>query len=427
MSIDRTIAPITSRAKEITAALPEKLVLDNGVPVFQLRSEISEACRIDFVFSAGSFFQPSPLIARFTNLLMMEGTRKHPANELASLLEYYGAFVQAFSQKDFAGFSVSLLASQIPEVLPLIVEILTEPTLIEDELSLIRDREKKAFIDELRKVQTIAVREFNERVFGSEHPYGTKVNLDDFEAVNRSTLSTFHTDRYLNGEAVIFACGGLPTDFETTLNRLFGSFAWSNKKMHASPPEGSFPPPSKGFFEMPDKLQNAIRVGKTMIPITHPDYPAFKVLNTILGGYFGSRLMTNIREEKGYTYGIYSMNVSYKHAGLFLISTECGAENWEPALVEIYKEVDRLCNEEVGMEELELVKSFMMGSLQRALDCPFNTMDYLRTLYEAEMDPAAYLKTLTSTIQKIDGKEIMKIAEQYLTTASLTEFICGRK
>jgi predicted Zn-dependent peptidase len=180
------------------------------------------------------------------------------------------------------------------------------------------------------------------------------------------------------------------------------------------------------FLHKEGALQSAIRIGRRIITRSHPDYPGLSVLNTLLGGYFGSRLMSNIREDKGYTYGIGSAVVSLSAAGYFFISTEVGADVTSAALDEIYKEVELLRREAVDQEELAMVRNYMMGSFLKGIDGPFALIDRFKTIHLSGLD-YDYFDRYLRTLESIGPEELKDLAVRYFDRNDLCELVVGIK
>ena len=184
--------------------------------------------------------------------------------------------------------------------------------------------------------------------------------------------------------------------------------------------------PVHKFVEKEGAVQNAIRIGKRLINRTNPDYPKLTVLNTILGGYFGSRLMTNIREEKGYTYGIGSGLVSLSQGGYFFITTDVGAAVYEDAVKEIYHEIVKLQEELIPENELSLVRNYLLGSFQRSIDGPFALAERFKSILLSGLG-YNYFENYLTVIKNITSEELKTLAQTYLLTSEMTEVIVGKK
>ncbi|HBC78429.1 MAG TPA: hypothetical protein DCZ51_07355 [Bacteroidales bacterium] len=171
-------------------------------------------------------------------------------------------------------------------------------------------------------------------------------------------------------------------------------------------------------------VQTAIRIGSSSINKRHPDYPGMKFLNVMLGGYFGSRLMKNIREEKGLTYGIHSSVSSFNLSGFKLISTEVGRENTGRAIDEIYREINRLLTEPVSKNELEVVRKYMSGEMVRMFDGPFAIAESFKAVWEFGLD-LNYFVGMMDKIRTITSDEIIRLANTYYKQDDLYEITVG--
>lgn len=151
-------------------------------------------------------------------------------------------------------------------------------------------------------------------------------------------------------------------------------------------------------------------------------FPMLQVLNVLFGGFFGSRLMTNIREDKGYTYGIYSYLMNHIHASAILISTEAGRDVCEATVKEVYHEMEQLCMKEVAKDELLLVKNYLIGTLLGDLDGPFHIIGRWKNLILHGMDQT-HFNYYVDTIKSIDSKELKNLAETYLNPEEFYELV----
>ena len=162
-----------------------------------------------------------------------------------------------------------------------------------------------------------------------------------------------------------------------------------------------------------------------MVNRTHKDYVPLQVLNTVLGGYFGSRLMTSVREDKGYTYGIGSGIISYENSGYFIITTRVGKDVVQPALEAIYHEINRLRTESIPQEELDMVKTYMLSTLVRNFDGALATSEMLRNTFDYNIDFYKYYQQFWSRVKKIQAKELQQLANDYFNENSMYEVVVG--
>jgi predicted Zn-dependent peptidase len=220
--------------------------------------------------------------------------------------------------------------------------------------------------------------------------------------------------------------GKIPPEMIPLLNATFGTLTSSDSPGPTAIPVPEAGKPGKIFIAKKDALQTAIRIGSTTINKKNTDYHGLKILDTILGGYFGSRLMKNIREDKGYTYGINSSVVSFNHAAYKVIGTEVGIKHTNDTIKEIFTEIKRLQNERVDNEELVLVKNYMLGEMIRMFDGPFATADSFRSVWEFGLD-YLYYSDFAEKIKTIGQDEIIHLARTYYKADDLFEIIVGQQ
>ena len=169
-------------------------------------------------------------------------------------------------------------------------------------------------------------------------------------------------------------------------------------------------------------VQGAIRIARPFPTRTHPDFKKSMVLNVLFGGYFGSRLMTNIREEKGYTYGITSYLQSHLDAAAWMITTEAGKDVSEATITEVYNEMELLRNEPPDEEELLLVKNYMMGLNLGYIDGPFNNISRWKSLILNGLDEEFFNDTIRQ-VKTVTAEELHELANKYLNPEDFFELV----
>jgi predicted Zn-dependent peptidase len=402
----------------------KKITLSNGIPVYLIEAGTEEITRIEFTFRAGQIMENRPLLASTVNMMLAEGSVNYTSEELHSTLDFYGAFLHPSVDKDRAGIVLFTLNKHFERILELGQEMLFRPVFPEKELNALMKKRLQWYFINREKVQNLAYDQFFESVFGKEHPYGFIASEDDFMSFDNAVLKSFHTKNYSPGNMAIIISGIIPVNTQEILENKFGSLDTVNiaetdtlpairgtmrKKVHV---------PHKG------NLQTAIRIGSSTINKRNSDYPGLKVLDTVLGGYFGSRLMKNIREEKGYTYGIRSSVSSLAVSGYKVITTEVGNENRQNAIDEIYKEIRILQNELIGTDELDVVKNYLAGELLRMFDGPFAIAESFKSAWEFGLDNNYYNK-FAEKIRTIGPDEIKSLANTYYNIDDLYEITAG--
>lgn len=405
---------------------PDSFSLSNGVPVYLIEAGSEEIMRIDFIFKAGLIHEDLSLQASTANMMLLEGTQNYNAVTLNRLIDYYGLYLNLLVEKDRAGVIIFFLNRHIEKVLEICQEVFHRSVFPEDELKVLLNKRLQWYHIDRERVRNLAMDQFFESVFGKDHPYGRQVQLQDFNKISPPLLVEFHSKFYSPENMAIIIAGKIHSDTITLLNKYFGIFpSKATVPMEAGNVIKS-EKRKKTFIEKKGAVQTAIRLGSTTISKRHPDYPGMLVLNTILGGYFGSRLMKNIREEKGYTYGISSVVSSFELSGYKIIGTEVGKKYTKKALDEIYKEIMLLQTRHVEFVELKVVKNLMLGEIVRMFDGPFAMAESFKSAWEFGLDNNYYYN-LAQKIEIIEPDEIMELAKTYYDIDELYEIIAGSR
>lgn len=422
--LNRKHQPALQPIGRINFPQPEISQLSNGIKVYQFNSGTQDVISIEMVFSAGSWYQEKPFTAMATNLMLREGTRNFSAQKLSETLDYFGAHFENTTERDNAFITLYSLNKYLNNTLPLLSEIVKNPVFPAGEYSILAGKQMQMLEVNRQKVNFLARTQFNSILFGSDHPYGIYLEPGDIAKVNTTDLVDFHKTQYHSGNCTIIVAGLIKPGLLHELETHFGGNDWSgnNNNQIQYLPSGS---EQKNHFHLKEgAMQSAIRIGGIMFRRSHPDFAGMKVLNAILGGYFGSRLMNNLREDKGYTYGIGSSVVPLRNGGYFVISGEVGSGVTKEALSEIKFELNRLCSEQVGESELSLVRSYLTGEMLRAVDGPFAQADLYRELIEDDLD-ISHFEGLTDTVQHINAQQLQDLAIRYLYPDNLFTLVVG--
>jgi zinc protease len=423
--LNRKNQPVFKDIEEIKLPPIERFTLKNELELYLIKVPGTDILRIEFLFDAGNWYQEKNLIASTVTSMLLGGTRRRKEKEIAEIIDFYGAFIDLGIDQDYSWMVLYSLNKFLPEALEIVQDILKHANFPEENLTTYLGKRKQAFIVENQKVKNISKKRFAEVLFGENHPYGKAPDETDFDRVNRNDLISFFKTFYHPSRCRVFVSGAIEKDFVKTFSANFGNNNWSKLK-HGFKPAYELSTSSEKihFIRKEDAVQSALRIGCMAITKNHPDYIAFEVLNTVLGGYFGSRLMKNIREEKGYTYGIGSAIVSFKETGAFVVASEVGNEYCRPTITEIYNEIEKLKNDPVPEDELVLVRNFMIGDLMRSADGPFQVVDIWKSIVEFNLGED-YLRNLILEIKNTDAHSLKLLANKYFQKNSLIEVVAG--
>lgn len=423
--LNRTVAPAFNQVSDINFIQPISKPLANGLPVYILNAGEQELVRIEFIFENGNWNEQKPLQAVAVNGLINSGTATLTAKQIADGVDYYGAFLQTEYSADFTTITLYTLTKHLSSVLPILYSVLNESIFPQHELEIYQQNQKQKLQVSLQKNDYLARKTFAHAIFG-DTAYGSDINPSDYDQLQQIDLLAYFKAAYQPKNCTIIIAGKfVDKDFEV-LDTVFGG-VWENSQSF-EPNRFSFSGKDGQdiYIEKPEALQSAIRMGNLSINRTHADFPGLQVLNCVFGGYFGSRLMANIREDKGYTYGIGSGIASLKHAGYFFLATEVGANVCADALKEIEKEIMLLRQELVADEELDLVKNYMLGSMLGSLENAFSHADKFKNIHFFGLD-YSYYSNYIETVKNITAQDLKEMANKYLDWNAMARVVVGKK
>ncbi|MGV8095320.1 MAG: M16 family metallopeptidase [Mangrovibacterium sp.] len=425
MRINRSIQPQIRPVEKPILTPPQKIFLHNGLPVYQLFSGTQDVCKIDFIFEAGAWQQEVQLQAGLANAMLQEGSENFSAAGIAEKFDFYGAYLQLSADQHFGTISIIALTKHLPRLMPVAEDLIKRSVFPEKEFETLVNRRKQRFLLENEKVRVLSQKRLSEALFGEGHPYAQTVRPEDFDTLQCSGLIWFYRSFYHSNNCEILVSGRFDESLTELLNNHFGGNDWGYRTPVSPVPNVNPLSEKKLTVPKPGAIQSAIKVGKILVKKSHPDYLPLQILITILGGYFSSRLMTNIREEKGYTYGIGSHLFSLREAGYLVIATEVDKIYEQATLDEIFLELKRLRNELIGADELKRVQQYLLGEFLRDLDGPFALAQTFLNVHEFGLDYDFYEKYY-QTVLTISPEQLKHLAEIYFQEDSFYTVVAGR-
>ena len=424
--LNRKTAPAITDAVKFHLALPshKKVSLRNGVDVFLVNMGTLDTLMLNVVFYAGNCFESRNGIAAATNFLLKNGTRNKTAYEINEYFEYYGAFLSRHAGHETAELTLHCLNKHTDALLPVLAELIQDSVLPEEELKIYKKNMQQRLEVNLRKNDFVASRLIDAYLFGEQHPYGRYSSIAGYEALNSDEVKEFYTRYYQQGRCMIFVAGLLPDNIIEQLEKNFGGLSFSGSARPDLAASTIEPAPQKKYriLNDPDAVQGAIRIARNFPNRHHPDFQKMLVLNNLFGGFFGSRLMANIREDKGYTYGIHSYLTNLIQESNLMISTEAGKDVSEATIKEVYLEMDRLCNEPVPEDELQITRNFMIGTLLGDLDGPFQVAGRWKSLLLNGLTEDYFYEGV-EVIKTVTAKDLQELANKYLKPADFYELV----
>ncbi|HZH87457.1 MAG TPA: pitrilysin family protein [Brumimicrobium sp.] len=417
--MNRTIAPKTSTVTHIDFQSPEIDTLSNEVNIYSMRETDDQTVHVDFVFDAGSL-KTSKIIAQLTGDLLFSGSADKTSEQIDEAIDRLGGFTGVEISTEKATISVIGLKEYIVAITKIVVDAMINVNFKPKEIKQLLQSKKKNMAIQLEKVSTQARRAFLSDLFKNS-PYGDLTHLEDYDHIEQSDLIEFHKQKYLSGLQYISIVGSINDTDLNAIKELGNQFSKDN--VTSIEYDYSYVP-NTIHVEKEQALQTAIRIGRVLFNKQHTDFIKFSVVNTIFGGYFGSRLMTSIREDKGYTYGIGSGVAQLLETGYFFISTEVGKEFKDLTVEAIQTEIKLLQTEDVSEKELALVKNYIIGQILEQSDGAQAMMDRFISVETYGMD-FSYYDDFIKQVNEITPAEVKELANRYLNWEDFTVVSAG--
>jgi zinc protease len=421
----RTVAPQFESIKKIDLIHANKIELKNGVSLYVINAGEQDLSKVEVLFNAGTKYQQKALVASYANKLCIEGTTKKTSEQISEEIDFYGSYLETECNSDWASLKIYALNKYLRPSLNVLCEIISDANFPEEEFEIHKQNTFQQFLTRNKKVSDLAATHFQEMLFGKNNFYGRKNTEADYSIITNQMVKEFFEENYSVSNMVVIASGKIEEAQILEIQESLGSIKKQGKKKSVLELTFDKPENVNELIEKTDSVQSAIRMGKPMFNKTHPKYAALQVVNTILGGYFGSRLMKNIREDKGYTYGIGSGLVSKVEGGYWVISSEVGSDVCQSALHEIRKELSILCTQKVSEEELSLVKNYMLGQLLKNCDGAFSLSDRFIGLLMYDLNYSYYDRYI-KTLNEITPVEILALCQEFLNPDTFLQLVVGK-
>jgi zinc protease len=418
--LDRTLAPPFKRSTSFELIKPEKKILKGGAECYFILGGTQDVSKIEIVFPAGRWVEKTWGAAYFSSNLLSKGSKTKTSFEIAHLLDLYGAHLEISAGLDHVSVALYILNKNFNTAVLLFRELLTESMLPVDELELLKSIYLQNLKVNYEKTSFLASRLMRKNLFSETHPYGKELEESDIQKINQEMLVGHFAEFFRYGTVLV---SGNVSD----KNKEFVADAFSFL--------GHNPIAQKDFSNAPEKyareilpkdgsVQSSVRLAKKSISKTHADYVDVLFLNHILGGYFGSRLMKNIREDKGLSYGISSSLHALKNNSYLVIGADVNRENLEVTFEEIGKELKRLRTEKIDAEELDIARNHFIGSLQLEITTSFAHADKIKNILLFNLSSQHYQKMI-ARIASITATELVEVAERYFSEDTFLQVAVG--
>ena len=422
---NRSLPPTIHTVNNLDLSFPEEYKLDCGIPVYTINMGTQDVVKMDFICKAGRPYEKKKMVARAALTMIKEGTQQYSAAELAQQLDFYGSTLSFPVNLDTANIELYCLTKYFEKTSALLAEMIIEPIFPKKELDSYKENSRQRLLVELAQPDVIAYRTITECLFGTDHPYGYNSLPESYSLLNNADLIDHWRNCFVARQCTIILSGKVDARLISILNKSFKNMPDRLAPPPYFPPKAKQDLPQKIALQQEGAVQTAIRIGTRLnINRHHEDFRGLLVLNTLLGGYFGSRLMTNIREEKGYTYNIYATVDALHEDSYFCIATEVSNDKVTDTLKEIYSELNKLLEVPIEEDELQMVRNYMLGNLLNMLDGPFNVSNVIKTIISESLDYRDF-ELLAIEIKTVTAVRLQQLARKYLQPKKMWEVVVG--
>lgn len=393
----------------------------NGTPLYTLHNSTQGVVRVSFVFRAGTSYQTVPFSASTVVNTLSEGTQNLSGEQIAEGLDFVGSYYDANIDRDWSVVTFCSLGKFIDPTLDIAEEVILRPSFPEREIASYCAKRKEQLHIQRSKPEQLSRELFGKSLFGENHPYGITSSEEAYDDLSPELLREFYQAHYNAANAFAVISGDFGPEVEERVKAILAALPEGKEASREIPPLESVPFAKES---LEGAVQSSVKIGIPLFSRSHPDFIPLQVLATAMGGYFGSRLMQNLREEHGYTYGAYAAMINLDQSGYFVMSAEVAAEHTDEAIAEFFNELERIASEPIGEEELEIVRKIIVGDVMRIFDGPFGAADVtIENIQNGERND--YTEHFMECVRTITPAELLAVAERHLQKNRCTVTIIG--
>ncbi len=416
-------APIIHSLNVPEFKVPEKTILKNQIEIFEFPGIVPEISRIDIVFNSGKWSESSPMLANSVAKLFKSGTPHKSAFQLSESIDFLGSTINVFA--GYHGFTISIysMRKNLIKTLNLMMECLKENVFPEDEYeNYIKNLSSRQSIRE-EKTELIADRALKNSIFGKNHPYGYEAAQEYIDQLSLEEIRKYFKNEIQAKKPTIYISGTFGDEEIQFLGHLFSNETYIHTEENIQHSIISSPNYIQNIKKA-KSAQTSLAIGTSSIDRSHEDYAKLSLTNTIFGGYFGSRLMSNIREEKGYTYGIYSILQTYKNSGAIFVQTETSPQHAKACIHEIKSEIHKLQEDLISDDEMKQARNYLLGKYLGRMDGAFAQMEIFKN-YQIEGIDIQYFNKFADTILNMEKDVVIEMAQKHYNFGSIYQITVG--
>ena len=423
MELDRSKAPDFIIPADFELTSPQLIGLESGLTIFFIPTPGIDAVKLEVIGkSARNHLSPEKmLVPSFTLQMIQEGTEDYSEEELSEFFDFHATEVQPILSFSHEGLSILSTKKHLEAVIPRFISLFTTSVFPDENLEKRKSQRKLSLRLEKEKSSSRASQLFRTALFGQDHPFGQEVREDHIDLISSDLLKDYYHSQ-LWQDCEIFLCGDLSQEQIEFMCDWLGKIPFKKGEESSTTMYPTTNPKIQEQRE--DALQSSIRIGGWSISKSHPDFHALSVFNTILGGYFGSRLVKNIREDKGHTYGISSSLAEIGTYNYWVIGADVQKTFLQEVLSEVYSEIHKLSNELISGDELEIVKNYLIGQMLSKFSSSFDLMDRFRAVHHSGLDLSFYRDKM-DFLRNMKSEDILRIGQTYFSNPPFVEVSVG--
>lgn len=385
-----------------------------GLPVYWVSSGESPATKVELIFNAGLRYQDHSFVAKMSVENLFTGTAEQSASELDEAFDLLGAYYSGQAGRDYAYVTAYVLAEQLKDLLSLLSSTLQNAIYPKDLLQLAVENGKSEYKAQRRKAEWWAKRHFNAELLRQGHPLSRLSEVEEYDAIDTQVVQAFHKEFITKGPIALFISGPDKEQAMNAVNKAFDNWFAAEAFVPRTPVVDQDIIGRGKCIKVPGPgHQDAVHVGKMLDYTDLKERLHVQLLNLALGGYFGSRLMQNIREDKGWTYGISSRVEAFGSMDLIQIRSSVKHGIGDAAVDEIFSEIQRLIDQPLLNVELNTIKNTFFGQLQRMVDGSLRRMDALSYLLRNHFTPSHFHEML-ALLEGVSPEDLQKAAAKHL-------------
>ena len=421
--IDRSIAPPVHEMHHLQLPVPQTEALSNGIDFYILKGGSQEVMQLSFTWQGGIAEARVPAIARLTSILMPEGTVSRSGAQISEALDFHGAMLRIVAEQHTTTLTVTVLSHMASDVLPIIEDVITHPVFDEQKFETFRGMEVQNLLLAQSKVSVLASEALDKLIKGNDNPCARIPTVEDIESLTVEDIRDFYRQLVTSDKCMVFLSGNFSDDIYIKVREMVESLPFRGKAMDMAVEPYRAEAPQTVVIGKPDAVQAAINIGIPAPPRSNPDYIPLRFAAIALGGYFGSRLMKNIREDKGYTYGIASYLLGSREGSYLTVTAQTDKSYVGDVIREVSHEIEALASAPMDNDELKRLRQHISMSLMEILDSPFAIMDHYKVIKSVGL-PQGYFEHQVECLESLSADLIMEMARKYMLVPQMRIAVC---